>query len=71
MKLNRESLRKLNPIQKKKKRINEKRFCYPGTSKKNEEDLKRAKRLKTGPGPQRNVEVKVGVEMELDMYLLI
>ena len=38
----------------------EKRFCCSGTSKKNEEDLKTAKRLKTGPAAHRNVEVKVG-----------
>ena len=36
-------------------------FC-PGTSKKNEDDLKTAKRLKTGPVPHRNVEVKVCIK---------
>ena len=39
-----------------------KRFCCSGTSKKNEDDLKTAKRLKTGPGHYRNVEVTVGIK---------
>ena len=39
-----------------------KRFCCSGTSKKNEDDLKTAKRLKIGPGHYRNFEVTVGIK---------